>query len=221
MLKIRIDGDPHELGTNWDEVPFGKYRGLVDSAGTLHTLAILIDKPIDYVKGKRIEGLEILIRNLAFLRSTPKIDEIPVKLGTYNIPKDVTFETIEQFEDTRIAINQSKADGLTLGERTKFLAKIAAIYIQPAWDGGPYDSQRADVVADKLDAFPCLEVLGLGNFFQAKCIHLSSDLSMNYLRKNIPMKKKRPGFLKLVASLDFTRLWTRSRDTSSNVIKAS
>lgn len=204
MIDIKINGEPLKYATSWDDVSFRKYLELVGKPGTYETLGVMLERPPEFFKKAHIEGLEDLIRRSNFLQKTPVILETPERFGNYTFPKDITFESIEQFEETRAEIERVTREG-DLKEKTKSLALLCAIYIQPQWDGGQYDGDRARVIAEKIMDFPCLEVMTLGNFMQAKSIALRSDLSMTYLRRNIPMKKNRPALRRLMRLLDFMR----------------
>jgi hypothetical protein len=109
---------------------------------------------------------------------------------------------VEQFEDVRAEIMRvTEMDVVTQNES---FALYAAIYLQK-----PYDSDRARALAKTFYTMPCQEVMSAGSFFSAKCLNIVTGLEMNYLRRHIQFKKRRPGLWSLVRRLDFTRLWTQ------------
>lgn len=215
MIKIKIDGKPHEIPEKWEEVPFSMFLDLIEADQDYTAiLSILLAIPKDELKKAKIQGLDLIISRLSFMNSQPAIDPKPIKLGKFEFPKDITFETVEQFEDTRAEIH--KAQNKTLKEQTESLATFAAIYCQ-----NPYDSEKAQYLSKSFYSLPCTEVMAAGSFFQAKCLSMQSGLSMNYLRKNIRMKKNRRVFGNLAKRLDFTPLLTGLRVMLARMMKKS
>lgn len=207
MIKVKIDGKERLLPSDWGEVTFRMFCDLIEAKNdTTQILSILLDIPADKLKGARFQGLDLVIQKLAFLKSTPPVDEKPTKLGSFTFPQDVGFESIEQFENTKTEINRvAKLDNLK--EQTEALAIYAAIYCQVL-----YDYDRAKVLAKSFFDLPCMEVMAAGSFFQAKCLSMETGYTMNYLRKDILLKKKRPGLNRLLRRLGFILRLTTSRD---------
>lgn len=207
MIKIKIDGKERLLPSDWGEVTFRMFCGLIEAKDdTTQILSILLDIPKEQLVKAKFQGLDLVIKKLAFLKVTPPIDEKPIKLGPFEFPQDVTFETIEQFEDTKAEINRvAPLNDLT--EQTKALALYAAIYCQT-----PYDSDRAKALANSFMDYPCMEVMAAGSFFQAKCLSMQTGYTMSYLMKDILLKKKRPGLNRLMRRLGFMLRLTTSRD---------
>jgi hypothetical protein len=201
MIKIKIDGKPHELPETWDEVTFEMFLKLINATDDYtQILSIMLNIPEAELRLAKIQGLDLVIRALSFMSKQPQLDEYPTKLGTFDFPKDITFETVEQFEDTRKTIN-SMADK-SIMEQTEALALYSAIYCQV-----PYDSEKAQYLSKQLYSLPCTEVMAAGSFFQAKCLNMHSGLSMSYLRKSLRFKKKRLDFRSFLKPLASTRLW--------------
>lgn len=204
MIKIKVNGMPRQIPENWNEVTFKQFVGLIEAKSEPSlVIPILLDMSPQDIAGKRIEGLEWVIEKTQFLRNVPAIDEIPLKLGDYSFPKDVGFETIEQFEAVKQEI-QRLASTKNLVEQTKALAYYAAVYLQ-GQEG--FDNDKARALAEKFMSYPCLEVMAAGSFFQAKCLKLTTGLSMTYLRQNTLLKKKRPGLNRLMRRLVSTLHW--------------
>ena len=201
MIKIKIDGKAHELPERWEEVSFETFLKLIGAQDDyVQIMSIILGLPEAELRTSKIQGLDLVIRALSFLSKQPEVDATPERLGTYTFPKDVSYETVEQFEDTRRSINQLADKDLK--DQTEALALYAAIYCQ-----NPYDSEKAQYLSRSFYALPCTEVMAAGSFFQAKCLSMHSGLSMSYLRKNIRLKKKRPDFRNYMRRLASTRLW--------------
>src|SRR6478736_2518348 len=109
---------------------------------------ILEEIGFDLKPGDKIEGLEVIMQSIAFIDKTPEIDPEPKKLGEYYFPQDVTFETIEQFEDVRSEIERISKIENGLREQTEALAYYAAVYCQGQKE--PYDSEKARFLSKSL-----------------------------------------------------------------------
>lgn len=211
MLPIKVQGKSYNYPQSWEEVDFKTYLALLEGD--------LEKKKIDAIKiilnglgietgASKIEGLEVILKASQFIETTPAIDDKPVKLGEYTFPEDVTFESTEQFEDTgREIIRLMSTD---LKQQTEGLALYAAIYCQGHKE--PYDFEKAKYLSRTFLTYPCLEVMAVGSFFQAKWLSLEKNLPMNYLRKNTVMKKSPQDFKKLMRRLASTLHLTQSPD---------
>lgn len=207
MLKANVNGKPVEIETSWGELSFEKYIKLIGAKDdNAELLSILLDVPAETIRKGKIVGLERVLKGISFMRQTALIDEHPTKLGDWELPQDITFESVAQYETMRKKINEAvKTDDVK--EQNIMLAHYAAIYCQPL-GGEEFDDEKAAWLVPKIMKMPCLEVMSAGNFFQAKCLSIQSGLPMNYLRKNIPMKRNRRVLKRLARRSGFTRLWT-------------
>lgn len=202
MIKIKINGKPHELPEKWEEVDFKTFVKLVKAdQDYVSILSILLGIETNELRKAKIQGLDLIISRLNFMTKQPEIDPKPIKLGNFEFPKNISYETVEQFEDTRREIAKVQDQDLTT--QTEAMAVYAAIYCQ-----NPYDSEKAQYLSKSFYSLPCTEVMAAGSFFQAKCLSMQSGLSMNYLRKNIRLKKSRPVFASWGKRSVFTPLLT-------------
>lgn len=205
MIKARINGRPIEIETSWDELDFSKFLKLMDAKDDyFKIISVMTDLPEDDLRKAKFEGLEHIIKALRFLQVPPLLNEHPERLGEYVFPKDITIESIEQFETLKKYIKKA-AESEDLKTQTEYLALYTAIYCQAINE--PFDEEKAIYMSQTLKTYPCLEVMSAGSFFMAKVLSSISGLPMSYLRKNTPMKKSRPdlkGFRKRLAS---TRFW--------------
>ena len=208
MIKAKVNGTQTEIETSWDELSFRKYLKLLNSQSNYtQIIAILLNLPEKDVERANFVGLDSVIQAIKFLQAPPAIDPIPKKLGDYTLPKDITFHSVGQFETLKQEITEAtKMDNLH--DQTKKLAMYAAIYCQPL-NGEEFDKEKAEWLAEKFLDYPCLEVMGAGNFFMARCLSLTSGLPMSYLRKNTLLKTNR--FHGLLRRSGFTRFSTMLR----------
>lgn len=190
MIKAKVNGKPVEIETSWEEIKFDKFLKLLDAKDDYYQIiSTLLELPVEEVKSAEFIGLDDVIRSIQFLRTPAEIDPQPRKLGEFELPKDITFHSVEQFETLRKELMKA-AGTQDIKEQTKSLAMYAAIYCQPL-RGDAFDQEKAQWLAEKFMNYPCLEVMSAGSFFQAKCLSLISGLPMSYLRKNTPLKRKR------------------------------
>lgn len=210
MKRFKIDGKPCDIPTCWDEVSFRKFVSLTGKSDEAELISIMTDLPVSQVRGAKIEGLDLMLQSLKFLSKTPLIDEEPINVGGYVIPKNVGFETIEQFEDSKQIINSSMKDEDPT-KQVEALATLAAIYC--AGVNEKYDSDKALALAEKFKELPCLEVLSVGSFFHVKFLSIHSGLTTTYLRRKLLFRKKRPGLARFLRRLGFTLSLIPSRVT--------
>ncbi len=208
MMKVKVNGISRTVPENWDDVTFKQFLGLINAKrDSTEVVPIMLGMKPEDVRGAKIQGLELILHKLDFLSKTFAIDETPIKLGEYVFPKDIGFETIEQFEDVHNEIKRV-AKTKDIYQQTESMALYAAIYCQGINE--EYDSKKAKALAEKFLDYPCKEVVAAGSFFQAKCLSITTNLSMTYLRQNTLLKKKRPGLDRLTRRLVSMLQWITS-----------
>jgi hypothetical protein len=201
MIKAKINGKPVQIETSWEEVSFGKFLDLIVCKDDYkQVLAVMLGESIETIQKAKFDGLERILPALKFLQVPAQIEEKPIKLGTFTFPQDIGMESVEKFECLREAI-KAVAGKEDLRTQTEALAYYAAIYIQE-----PFDEGEARKLAETFKALPCLEVMSAGSFFMAKVLSMQSGLTMNFLRKNTPMKKNKRGSGSLMKRLGSTAL---------------
>lgn len=219
MIKAKVNGKSIEIETSYDELSFGKLLQLVEAqSDSAKQVAVLIGEPVEVVRKAQILGLENIYQAISFLKVPVVIDEFPVKVGEYKLPKDLAFESVEQFEVLKQEIGKA-GETKDLVEMTRALAMYAAIYCQPLNE--PFDAEKAGYLAKQFESYPCREVMSAGSFFMAKLLSIQSGLSMSYLRKDIPMRKNRQVSRNLMKRLGSMRLLTVWRVMWAHLTKKS
>lgn len=201
MKTFLIDGVKKQIPEKWEEVTFGTYLRLIGLKDDVELLSVLLDIPVADLMGKRIQGLGLILPSIRFMKKQPICESTPVYLKDYELPQDITDCFVEQYEDTKTEIRRV-AELEDLRELTRALALYAAIYIQGSKED--YNKAKALELAEKFNEYPCTEVMAAGSFFQAKYLSMQSGLSINFLRRDIVMKKSRPvltRFLKRLGSM--------------------
>lgn len=214
MIKAKVNGHPVQIETAWRELSFRKYLKLIErGVGTENfqvqqsdVLSVMLDLPKDMIQKADFQGLDPVLKALNFLYTMPVVEEFPVKLGEFEIPKDITHHSVEQFETMEKYINKAAGDQ-DIVSRVKPLAMYCAIYCQPL-NGDPFDVEKAEWLSERIMDYPCEEVMSVGTFFTLKFVSTKRNLPMSYLYKSIPARRKRRVLSEFLRRSGFTRLWT-------------
>mgnify|MGYP003652354185 CR=1 FL=1 len=206
MIKIKVNGKPKEIPTCYEELKFSTFCNMAGAKNNpLAILSIILEMPESELKGARLQGLDIILKSMDFMKKEPILDEYPTKLGRFTIPKDIGAEFIEQYEDVKAEFKRVSAteDIKTINEAMAF---YAAVYCQGTED--VYDHDKAKELSKEIMNYPCVEVMSVGSFFLAKSLNMTDGLSMNFLRRNFLLRKKRPVLNRLMRRLGFPLRWT-------------
>jgi len=199
-MKIQViqNGIKFERGipTSWDDVTFDQFlklRKVTSEAGALSVFTG-IDMEILIDPSTKLMDLEIVFAALKFLKTEP-VHKKTEKLLGYDIPKDLGFESIAQFEDVKAAI---KEKDMTTDDHLNKYPLYCAIYACK-----PYDWKKAEQMHSEFFNAPCQEVLAIGNFTLAKLIGLRLNIDPNSLKQNTRLKKFKLALTVLRMRLDF------------------
>lgn len=190
-----------EIPYRWEQVSFKKFIELQKHSNeddSVRHISILLDKDYDFIKKAKIENLEFILRRLSFVNQPPQWVDYPSKIGGLELPKDITWETTEQFEAMRKLMVPGETDPVKINQR---YSEIVAIYYQPAKDKGEYNSDRAKELIPEIENLSCVEVVSLGYFFASKLLATSNNIPQTYLHLSTLMKKQRPGYQNLIRNL--------------------
>lgn len=208
MIEATVNGKPVKIETSWDEVSFGKFLKLINVQDYVNILSVLLDEPPEVIKKAEFVGLAPVIKAIQFMQKQAEVDAFPTKLGDYILPKDITYQTVEQFEVLRSEMVKSAS--VPMQEQTKALAMYAAIYCQPL-KGEEFDIEKAQWLAEEFMKYPCREVMSAGSFFRDSLLSTMTGLPMTYLRKSLVQRSRKRVLSEFLRRLGFTRLWTTLR----------
>lgn len=168
MIDFKLNGKKLRIPSSWDEVTTGQYLQLLNLKED-YLQAVSIFSGVDYETFKKavVIGLDDLIKTLSFIKNGPDLSKISDKVGGYDVPKNVQFETLAQFEDMRAVIQ--KCNGIM--EVTKAYPQIVAIYLQKIRDK-EYDYTKSQLMVDEVLTMPAKEVITVGAFFYVKLTSL-------------------------------------------------
>lgn len=213
MITFNVNGTPKSIPASWDDILFGQYLSVLKLTqeapedDTIKLLARLIDIDYETLRKAEIKGFEKVLIALDFLIVPPVWNqEQPERIGKFILPKDITLESVGQYEDMKAVF---------VSNREKPLADFVACYplmvgIYLAGIGQEYDYEHAKKIAIDLEKYPAREVVEAATFFITKLIHLTLGTPPNYLSHHQPISlhlKLSRMFTRLLASL---QSWIKS-----------
>lgn len=211
MITFKISGAKHQIPTAWGDVTYSQYIQLLKTPNNLiDYIHVFTGIDRELLAKAELRGLEKIALALTFLTIPPKFEAGPTRMvGPYVLPKDITMESLGQFEDLRALIHQLPKK--ELGEYTpddhiavsELYLSACAIYVQKIING-EYDPQQVENVKIRLRIFSCIQVVQTGAFFFYKPLNISQGIT-NRSQRIIPRLRKLlqdfPGFQKSLDSL--------------------
>lgn len=186
IIQITLNGvkTSRDIPVSWSEVTFRQFIALQEcNDDFVKVMALFTGIEPDIIRKALIDNLESLILALGFLQNDPGQIK-PKSILDYELPKDLGFESIAQFEDVKETLK--KAKDMSVLDHLKLYPLYCSIYACK-----PYDWLKAEELSDKFFDAPCQEVLGVGNFTLAKLIGLKLSTGREYQKRNILLKKFR------------------------------
>lgn len=205
------------IPTRWEEVTFRQLLAINEANDDwLKIFGVFLDEPAEAIGNARVEngGLDELLVCLSFLTSTEIPKVMPTKILGYDLPKDLGFETIGQYQYIREDVADSA--NMTPIEQMRRHALYCAVYAQPQTNNGEFDFEKAEAMAEKFMDAPAMEVLAVGSFTVVKLIGLSKPIS-DVSRKRITLLKKWMLVFRawLMYTVSTVRLWRWRRRLES------
>jgi len=202
MIPFKINGVKHNIPTCWDDVSFSHYMTLLTLPNSfIHYVSLFTGIPVETLANADIKGIEKLGIALSFLNTPFKPEHKPTKMvGPYYVPKDVTVESLGQFEALRDLLKNSENDTIKI---TELYVKAVAIYCQKLRDG-KFDITRVIKVEEELRNQSCVEVIQTGAFFLFKQQNILMGIrprSRNILQRLKKLIVELPGYQKTLDSL--------------------
>ena len=215
-MKIKINGNTHDIPTSWKEVTFGQFLRLSEAGqDSAMILSIFTGIEEDIIRSSKIKGIEGILQALGFMSGKLATD-IPKTCMGFKVPPGLEFETIGQFEDIKSVFDEIKS---TDTENIKRYTELVAIYAVT-----PYDSKKAEELAPMFMDAPCEEVMAIGNFTAMKLIELNLSIKVNTQNRQDTRLKKLKLVLKawlnnLAFSIRFY-LWKRKLHITETSLKS-
>lgn len=194
MKEIKLNAE--KVWYKWEQVNFGDFIQICEAQRDKNEIRILglatgVDEHV-LRKAKIGPDFEVVMTRLRFLYKPPIWNDNPTKLGEYTMPKDITFESVEQFESMRQQYaNPVKVDAEDPIEEMRRFGVLCAIYLQPIIDKADFDPDKAWALMPEINKFSCVEVVSIGRFFWAKLVSLRSGIPMTSLMQSTPRRNWR------------------------------
>lgn len=208
MIPFKINGKRYQIPTTWSDVTFAQYLAILFLPESLrHQISLFTSIPIETLLKAEIKNLEKIALALSFINISPKLESGPsTMLGPYYIPKDITLESLGQFEALKELVQKSPKE-FTTKEDYKQLgllyAEACAIYLVKS-KYKEFNSDKVPELLEEVMTFPCTEVLRTGSFFLFRPLNLvthTETRSQNILRRLKKLIQGLPGYQKTLDSL--------------------
>lgn len=215
MIPFKINGTKYNIPTRWEDVSYTHYIELIKSPNALpHYISIFTRIPVETLQKAELKNLERIALALSFLTMPPKYEGKPTPMvGPYTMPKDVTLQSLGQFEDLRGLLTKLPEDRTTI-ESTVAIAELyleaCAIYVQKIKDGS-YDYYKVPDVMRELRAYSCIEITQTGAFFLFKPVTSLQPTKTRYQNITQRVKKLIQGLPGYQQTLDLLRPSSESR----------
>ena len=214
MIKIKVNGSkPYEIPTDWSDITYSQYITLLQVPSTLiHQIHLFTGIPLETLKDAEYKNLEKIAIALSFINLLPKAEEGPKDIGKYFVPKDVTIESLGQFEDLRGVMNRKpeKLDVEGSLQWADMCLEACSIYVQKLKDG-KYDSSKVSGVKEELKSYPAMAIIQTGSFFFGKLLLTLQPTTSPYQNLSQRLKKLLQDFPGYQKSLDLLQRYTGSQ----------
>lgn len=197
MVTVKINNKPYKFPTSDEEITVGQHIKLLQTETVIDSIAVFCDIPRETLRTATILGLDRILLMLRFLNE-PKVYTKTDKIGPYSVPKDITIESLGQFEDFRSQLKRypfKEAKDLTLEDSLIVIdiyVTACAIYCQKIRDG-KYDFNKAVDMKGEILSYPAYQVIGCGAFFLVKPLHLLNGTTPSYRSTSRQQKKPKRG----------------------------
>ncbi len=205
MITFKINGQPKQIPISWEEVTYAQYIQLIHGPSLPAVISIFTGIPEETLNKAEVWNLESVLTAIGFLNTPPQLTGKTKKVGPYDMPEDVTIQSLGQFEDLRGLIQKIPSSDKNTSKESLIMADLyleaCAIYVQKIKDNA-YDANRVPIVKEELKNYSCMEVLQTGAFFLYRPITMSRNTTTRYRSIIQHLKKMLPDSPNYHAYLD-------------------
>lgn len=203
MIKFRLNDQEINVPSEYKDITYAQYlQTMYTGDDTIKTVSILLGIDEDTLRNAEIKGLNTLLSALSFISTQAVFDQRPTHVGPYEIPKDISIESLAQFEDLRALsrvfpkppVDTTNTNDLLIYAETiaDMYLQACAIYCQKIRDG-KYNFAAAKEMKDEIKTYSCAEVMPAGAFFIATYSRMPSYTKTAFPKRTQPLKKKKRG----------------------------
>lgn len=187
-----------DIPIHWGEVTFKQFIDLyIIGQDELGILSYFFGIDRETIRKAKIKNLDDVIHAVQFLRKEIDYKTIPTQILGYDIPQNLEFETVAQYEDIKAEIAKHK-DGKEI-DIIKLYPLFVATYAMK-----PYDGLKVEDFSQQFWLAPCGEVLAMGNFTLLKLSGLKRPSRITRLLEAIQKTKLVQGIRNWQRNLAFT-----------------
>lgn len=187
-----------DIPTHWGSVTFKQFIDLsIIGADDLGILSYFFGIDRETLRKAKINNLDDVIHAVQFLRNEIDFKNVPSEILGYEIPKNLEFESVAQYEDIKAEIAKHK-DGKEI-DIIKLYPLFVATYAMK-----PYDGLKVDDFSQQFWQAPCGEVLAIGNFTLMKLSGLKRPSRITRLLGVIAKTKSMQAIRNWLRNLAFT-----------------
>jgi len=188
------------IPTRWEEVTFKHYLDMQDAGDDyVKVLSVFTGMPEDVVRRSAILQLESVIQALSFIYTTMPM-QVPQKILGYEVPKDLGFKSIAQFQDLREDMKEKRVPI----EQIKRYPLYCATYAM-----AEYDWRKAEEMQAEFLQAPAPEVIAIGNFTLRKLVGLRIGKQLNFPKQVTRVQRWKLALKGWLIRLDFLVLLSR------------
>src|SRR5688572_16573404 len=109
MIPYLINGLSTQVPSSWDDLSFNQWAKLakVTTNDKIKVAAIVLKMEEAEVRKSTLENVEQLYLDLEFIMEPCEMVTEPINVKEWDIPKDITFQSLGQFEDMRQTFNKA------------------------------------------------------------------------------------------------------------------
>ena len=190
MITLKINGEPRQMPTCWEDLTFKQYNILLQSkleTEWTELIAAWLEIDYDTFQNATLIGFEPVMASMHFITVPPTWGaENPKRVREFILPENITLETVIQYEHMKklALVNKEFKD------KVADYPMIVAIYCQKAMDGA-YNYDKARDLAAEFQNANAREIIEAGNFFLVKLLSLNNGSAANSPSKSpTPVKPK-------------------------------
>jgi len=199
------------IPTRWEEVTFKQYIDIQNAGDDyVKLLSVFTGMDHDIIRKSSVASIDVVLSALSFIY-TPMPMELPEKIMGYQVPKDLGFKTVAQFQDIRDDLRVKRTPEEQILRYPVYCATYAL---------EEYDWRKAESMQNEFMLAPAPEVLAVGNFILRKLVGLRIGKTLNFPKRSTRLQRLKLVLKGWLIRLDFMgRLYQLKRKVGISGMK--